>query len=133
MRVRIVFLIAVVSFLAAVTLGCSLATKENYLTDFADFVSKIETECSGYSQSDWVEKDAEYLLFADEYYVRHREKLTNEDQRAIGKLKVRYHAIKVKCNAEQILDKVGDGLNQLDGIIEGVTETISNPKSSEHE
>ncbi len=126
-HIRNGFTIAGISFLFFLMSGCAHYSKDNYLADFTDFISTVEAEYKDYSESNWVERDAEYQSFIGEYYEQYREKLTSEDQRAIGKLKAKYQTIKVKDSADRMIDKVGDGLKQLEGIIEGVTETISNP------
>lgn len=114
-------------FLLIVTFGCSSYSKDDYLTDFENFVLDVEIRYKNYSANDWEERDIEFQRFADEYYQQYKEELTNEDKKQVGKLKANYQTTKIKYNAGKIIDKVEDGLNQLEGIIESVTESISNP------
>jgi hypothetical protein len=114
-------------FLTIVMIGCSSYSKDDYLSDFTNFVSDTETEYKNYSADDWEERDIEFQRFTDEYYEQHREKLTHEDKKQVGKLKAKYQTIKIKYNADKIIDEAKDGLNQLEGIIESITESISNP------
>ena len=116
-----------ISILATAMIGCSSYSKDDYLDDFAGFISSIESEYQSYSDDDWSEKDVDFQLYASEYYELFKDELTSDDLRIIGKLKAKYQTIKVKNNAARMMDKVEEGLNQLEGIIEGVIETISNP------
>ena len=113
-------------FLAIIMIGCSFYSKENYLNDFQYFVSNIEKEYKNYSDEDWENADVEYHQYVEDYYIQFQDELTSQELKNIGKLKAQYQAVKIKYNANKIIDKVGDGLNQLEGIIEGITESINN-------
>ncbi|GHT08016.1 hypothetical protein AGMMS49525_17210 [Bacteroidia bacterium] len=112
-------------FLSLFLVGCT-PSKDDYISDFSDFVSGIETNYKTYTGEDWTQADEEYQLYVGEYYEKHEAKLTAEDQRTIGKLKAKYQTIVMKHNAKQLIDGVSDGLNQLEGIVNGVLEEINN-------
>ena len=64
-------------------------TKEIYLKDFDRFVTKTEIESANYTEKEWSKVDIEYDKFNDELYHRVYKDLAPEDQRSIGKQKVR--------------------------------------------
>ena len=114
-------------FTLSLLTGCSSYSKDNYLENFSAFITKVETSYTNFTNEDWKLNDSEYQRYIGEEYQQYKDKLTPEDHKSIGKFKTKYQVIKTKYNASKIINKVGEGINQLEGIIEGVTESISNP------
>ena len=57
---------------------------------------------------------------------QNREKYTDEQIKEIGKLQGRYFAIAVKKGLNDFQESVKDLGNQMDGFIEGITDTTNN-------
>jgi hypothetical protein len=114
-----------IAFFYAVA-GCSVYSKEGYLDDFENFVSDVEANYDTYSGEDWELKDDAYQEYVGENYERYKAQLTDEDLHLIGKLQGRYLAVKIKYEAGTVADKVAEGVKQLEGIIEGLTESFGN-------
>jgi hypothetical protein len=113
-------------FLTIVTIGCSSYTKDDYLNDFTNFILDVEIEYKNYSMDDWEERNLEFQQFTDEYYQQYKEELTTEDRKQVAKLKAKYQTIIIKHNAKELIDGISDGLNLLEGVVDGVLEEINN-------
>ncbi len=106
--------------------GCSaLYTKDNYISDFKAFVDKVEKNYEGYKETDWVAIEKTYQKFAVEDYETYKEKLTETDKNAIGKLKGAYNMIKLKKEAKNIFENTKDIVDQAAGFIEGSAEKLN--------
>jgi bisphosphoglycerate-independent phosphoglycerate mutase (AlkP superfamily) len=55
---------------------------------------------------------------------QNRDKYTAEQVKAIGKLQGRYFAVAVKKGIDDFQESVKDLSNQMEGFIEGITDTI---------
>ena len=93
---------------------------------FTSFVTSVEQNFETYTDEVWKQKDLQFEKFAETEYARFRSKLTGADQKQIGKLKAKYVAAKTKSKIKSWTDKAAEGLNQLEGIIEGITESFVN-------
>jgi uncharacterized protein YxeA len=109
-----------------IVVSCTFYSKEDYLKDFASFVTEIEQNYKTYSDEDWSVKDQEYEEYTGESYNKFKAELTGDEKKQVGKLKAKYNTVKVKHKAEKIIDNVSDGINQLQGVVEGVIEAINN-------
>lgn len=106
--------------------GCSFYSKDTYLEDFSEFVTDVEQNYQSYSEEDWLSADQEYEEYVGETYNNFRAKLTDEDKKQVGKLKAKYQTVKIKHETGKMINDVSDGINQLQGVIEGVIGTINN-------
>jgi hypothetical protein len=120
-----VFILGTFVFTFIVIVGCS-SSKENYLKDFSSFVSEVESNYEMYTDENWEEKKLEYDKYVDEYYKKVKTKLTDEDHYLIGKLKGKYQSIKFKYETKKIINETSEALKEMEGMIEGVVEEISN-------
>jgi hypothetical protein len=120
------YLISGMFILSIIILGCSFYSKDDYLKGFNAFIIKVEADYKTYSDEDWENKELEYQEYINSQYKKFKEKLTDEDVRSVGKLKGKYQAIKIKYEANKYIDKAVESINQLEGIVEGVIESINN-------
>lgn len=91
---------------------------EQYLSDYDRFVTRVENNYHEYSEDQWEKAETKYEKFNSILYNRVYEDLTPTDQQAIGKLKVRFEAVKLKYNFNHMKQEVKDGIEQLKGALE---------------
>jgi hypothetical protein len=103
---------------------CS-SPKENYLENFSSFISEVENNYETYTDENWEKKEQEYNKYTGEYYEKIKEKLTDEDQYLIGKFKGKYQTVKLKYEMGKIMDETSETFKQLEGVLEGISESIS--------
>jgi hypothetical protein len=123
---RTLFSIEGFLFSIFIIIGCSSFSKEDYLVDFSSFISEIEANYKVYTDENWETKESEYQKYAGEYYEKVKMKLTDEDIHLIGKLKGKYQATKLKYETEKLVNKASEIFKQLEGVVEGFSESISN-------
>ena len=77
------------------------------------------------TEKDWstLEKKMEEL---ESDLEQNREKYTDEQVKEIGKLQGRYFAVAVKKGINDFQESVKDLGNQMDGFIEGITDSTNN-------
>lgn len=128
---RIIFNIAVITFIIY-ALSCShLGGKSSYISSFERFVEKVTDNQATYSDEDWERADVRFEQFADTDYQKYSRKLTKEEKQKIGKLKGKYLAIRTKSATNILIDNINDALEQLDGVVEGFTEELDNQDHNE--
>ncbi len=109
------FIVAVLYFVT----GCNLIySKETYLKDFAQFVLETEQNYTNYTRQDWENTDLKYAKFTSELYQKVYSELASEDQRQVGKLKIRYETIKLKVEINNTIQSIKDGVEQTSGALE---------------
>lgn len=111
--------------LFCITACNSFYTKDNYLNDFEQFVTQVETEYIHYIPQDWENADSEYEQYTSELYQKVYSELSSEDQRQIGKLKVRYEKVKLKSDIKGTIQSIKDGVDQVVGAIEEVIDSVN--------
>jgi phosphoglycolate phosphatase-like HAD superfamily hydrolase len=100
-------------------ISCSyFYSKEKYLRDYEQFVSRIEAQSDNFTPAQWDEAQFRYDEFNTELYQRVYADLTPADQQAIGRLKARYTKVQLKYEFNKLLDGVKDGVEQLKGAVE---------------
>lgn len=91
---------------------------EQYLRDYDRFVSRVENNYQEYSETQWEKTEAKYEEFNSTLYDRVYKDLTPKDQQAIGKLKARFEAVKLKYKFNHLKQEVKDGIEQFKGALE---------------
>jgi 16S rRNA C967 or C1407 C5-methylase (RsmB/RsmF family) len=91
---------------------------ESYLRNYDRFVTRTENNYTEYNEAEWENTEARYEEFNTTFYKRVYQDLTPKDQQAIGKLKARYNAIKMKYKFNLLKRDVKDGIEQLKGVLE---------------
>jgi hypothetical protein len=102
--------------------GCDSYSKEEYLKDFSDFANNVEINSMNYNEEDWKLKDADFQNYTTELHNQFKEKLTENDQILIGKLKTKYLFAKSKSEIKNLGEQIKDGINQIKGAIDEVFE-----------
>ena len=114
------FLIPLV--IATTMFACSFYSKDKYLKDFHNFVLEVEENASNYTSSDWDYADMKFTEFTIDLYEDFRDELTDAELHEIGRLKGRYSSVRIKKEANTLLDRFEKGLKQVEGFLESFTE-----------
>lgn len=120
-----IFSLSLTFILLNLTTCCSRYSKDSYLEDFKNFIGEVEANYVDFSDDDWTKRDQEYQTFIGENYVKFETEFTSEDQKVIGNLKSKYQFIRIKTKTKKLIDQASDGINQLEGAIEGVMQEIN--------
>lgn len=120
-----IFSLSLTFILLNLTTCCSRYSKDSYLEDFKNLITEVEANYVDYTDDDWTKKDQEYQTFIGDYYTKFETEFTNEDQKVIGNLKAKYQFIRIKTKTIKLIDQTSDGINQLEGAIEGVIQEIN--------
>jgi hypothetical protein len=102
--------------------SCNNYSKDDYLEDFTEFVGNVEINYENYTEEDWKLKDVDFQNYTTELYNQFKEKLTENDQILIGKLKTKYLFAKSKSEIKNLGEQIKDGINQIKGAIDEVFE-----------
>lgn len=120
-----IFSLSLTFILLNLTICCSRYSKDSYLKDFENFIAEVEENHVNYTDDDWTKKNQEYQTFINDYYAKFETEFTSEDQKVIGNLKSKYQIIRIKTKTKKLIDQTSDGINQLEGAIEGVIQEIN--------
>lgn len=115
-----IYIVVVFFLFTLLVFGCFQYSKEDYLKDFDQWVTQVETNSPNYTNQEWEEADSQYQLYAVQLYEKVYEDLDFYDQQNIGKLKIRYRNLKLKNDIDNIIQFVEDGVQQTIGAIEEV-------------
>jgi hypothetical protein len=114
-----------ISIFAVVFLcSCVFYSKNDYLKDLASFVADVEANYLNYSDADWETADEKYREYTQVHYEKYKSELTSLDRKKIGKAKGKYNALKLKYQGKQLIDNISGGIEQVQGVIEGVIEEL---------
>jgi len=80
----------------------------------------VEKEADGYTAEDWESVDLEYEKYTNEKFEKIERKLTSSERKKIGELNGRYCKVRAKAYGEEFIDVLGDGLDYLDGFVNGL-------------
>lgn len=76
-------------------LSCS-SPKQNYLTEFGDFINKVELENSSYSDDDWKYIEVEFNDFSVIQYMEIENELSEAEKNQIDSYNNRYKKLRIK-------------------------------------
>lgn len=119
--ISFIFLLTVPLWLSS----CSRYSKEDYFTDYSQFITQVEQEYTQYDENKWNETELEYNNYNNELYDKVYSELNQEDQKHIGKLKARYQKVKYEYEIKNTIQTIKDGIQQTVGAIEEVLDTTT--------
>ena len=74
--------------------ACNPFSKEEYLTDYKQFVDEVSTNAKNYSESEWQRANEKYARFNNEYYNKFKDDFTLQEKMRIASYKIQYNAVK---------------------------------------
>lgn len=107
-------LMLVMAAMALFLLGSCVDSKDTYVSNFRNFVEKVQKEGSDYTKAEWEQADNTYKKYADTEYDKYSSKLSAEEKAEVAKLKAAYAAKKggtaVKNGVEKAVEKGKEAL-----------------------
>lgn len=91
MKMKVMLLFATI---ALFIFGSCVDSKNSYVTNFRDFVEKVQKDGSNYSKAQWEQADKTYKDYSVTQYDKYSSKLTADEKMEITKLKAAYVAKK---------------------------------------
>jgi hypothetical protein len=115
--------IFVITLFILLIISCNtISTKDKYILDFSEFVIEVEKNYSNYTSKEWENIDIEFNTFIDAKIKEHKETLTKEDKKAIGKLAARYSVVRAKGYRKEFREELENAKDYLKGFMEGLSE-----------
>ncbi len=111
--------------LLTITVFTSCNKSQNKIDKIATLIQHAEESDKPLTSAEIDEID---LCFTDldNYLASNRSDFTEEQVQQIGKLKGRYTALTIKKGVEDFKQTIEDIGNQMEGILDGVTDTTKN-------
>ena len=88
-------------------------------------ITHAEENAKNYTAEDWKKLEDKMDALQNDVETN-RDKFTDEQIKEIGKLQGRYFAVAVKKGINDFQESVEDLGNQMEGFIEGITDTTKN-------
>jgi hypothetical protein len=88
-------------------------------------IAHAEENAKNYTADDWKKLEEKMDALQNDVETN-RDKYTDEQIKEIGKLQGRYFAVAVKKGINDFQESVKDLGNQMEGFIEGITDTTNN-------
>ena len=109
------YLRSVVILLAInVFFSCSYYSKENYMSDYENFILEISHNHNKYNDNDWIKMYAKYERFSGEWYEKFNEEFTSKEKLILTEYKVKYNYYYT--------------LRQTNNVIEGLIKALDTDK-----
>jgi uncharacterized protein YoxC len=110
-------------FFIAIFTSCN--NESNKIKSCEKDIAHAEENAKGYTTEDWKKLEEKMDALQKDIEIN-RDKYTDEQIKEIGKLQGRYFAIAVKKGINDFQESVEDLGNQMEGFIEGITDTTKN-------
>ena len=103
-------------------LSCEPATKEAYLKHYAEFMNKVTTEASNYTEADWARADEEFSQLSVTWYEQFESELSFAEELKLAGYQAKYAFYRGVSGVGPVLKEVMDS---SDEIIQGVDAEVS--------
>lgn len=112
--------------LLCLTAGCNVPmNKDGYVKGFAAFVEEVEAKGASYTLNDWERADDRFETYTEDYYERFADKLTPDDQKALGRYAARYAKARAASKLKGMSDDIQEGINYMEGYMDELGESVS--------
>ena len=110
-------------FLTLIFYSCN--TSESKIKSCEKEIVHAEENAKNYTPDNWKKLEEKMDALQNDVQTN-RDKYTDEQIKEIGKLQGRYFAVSVKKGINDFQESVKDLGNQMEGFIEGITDTTNN-------
>ena len=94
-------------------LSCEPATKEAYLKHYAEFMSKVTTEASNYTEADWVRADEEFSQLSVTWYEQFESELSFAEELKLAGYQAKYAFYRGVSGVGPVLKEVMDSSDEI--------------------
>ena len=100
-------------FLIITFFSCESYQRNNYVSNFKQFVDKVENKASTYNDKDWQDADNEFKNLSEVEYNKYENDLTEEQNSKINDLKGKYYALRIKQGIKAFGKELKNSLEQI--------------------
>lgn len=94
--------------------------KEQYVSNFENFVEDLRKNHTTYTEEDWKKAEEQYKFYAETEYEKFKNELTPEQKGKVNSIKGSYYGIYAKHKAGDIGDELKDLLQQAEGVLKEI-------------
>ncbi len=120
-------------------IACGPVSKEGYMERYTEFMNKVVTESSEYTESEWVECDKEFYRFSEELYLKFEPELTNSEKVKLAGYELKYSYYRglsqsgellkrvtesFSSSVDEIGDEISNGIEHLGREVKEITDSI---------
>lgn len=114
------------ALLCLTMVSCNIPmSKDGYVKGFTEFVEDVEANGANYTLKDWEKADDLYENYTEDYYERFADKLTPEDQKALGRCAAKYAKARMASQLQGLSDDIEEGANFMQGYAEELDDDMS--------
>lgn len=119
------FLMLVAALLFLSVTSCNVPmSKDAYVKGFAKFVDEVEAQGATYTLKDWEKAEDTFEKYTEDYYERFADKLTPEDQKALGRSAAKYAKVRMAGQLKGLSEDIENGANFMQGFAEEVGDDM---------
>jgi hypothetical protein len=105
--------------------GCDTDSKEKFIVQTEEFVTRTAKEAPDYTSVDWQNADEEFLDLKDNQYVIWEESMTPEEKQKVNALIGRYEGLRLKKDMHDVKDEVENFIQRVASAAEEVSNDSS--------
>lgn len=110
-------------WLVAMLVACAPMSKENYMEQYADFMTEVSEKASSYTEKEWTKCDEKYKRFSEDLYEKFKSEMTMSEKLMLAGYEVKYQYYRVKSTVD--FDGIVDGVNSfIDSFNEDDVNTL---------
>lgn len=99
-------------FAAVLLLSCAPTSKEDYISDYKEFINKVSDEYKTYNDNDWNRAERKLDKFSGEWYDKFSKELSAKEKIVVAGYKAKFKYL-------YALGKSGDTLNDIVDSFDG--------------
>jgi hypothetical protein len=88
--------------------SCSNITKEQYLSEYKNFIQHVKNNRQEYSTNNWEEIDKIHYKYCDKLYKKHEKNFTPEEKILLAKYRLQYDVYRYKDELKETLLEIFD-------------------------
>lgn len=108
--------------------ACAPSTKQDYMTEFGEFIETVSEKSSEYNDAEWKAIDADYEKLSGEWYDKFEPEMSIEEKMQVAAWVAVYNYHKCLDKAGEALDEIGedvnDGVNELGKELEKIGKSM---------
>ena len=114
-----------------VIFSCSNMTKEQYLSEYKDFIQQIKENQQGYTIADWAEKDKIHSNYCDRLFKKYENELSVEEKVLLAKYRLQYDVYRYKNEAKETMLEIFDMYYSIQSEINANNRRIATARKDE--
>jgi hypothetical protein len=88
--------------------SCSNVTKEQYLSEYKDFIQQVKKDRQDYTTKNWEEMDRIHYKYCNELFKKHEMNFTAEEKILLAKYRLQYDVYRYKDEIKEAVLEIFD-------------------------